>query len=74
MSGKSGLCPSLAHTPLGVSAKAFVHFAGRCGRLLIRSVRHAYDTHQEKTQMRFAPTEPRSWRDVQHVRTGCYWG
>jgi hypothetical protein len=72
MSGKSRGCPGSVHTPLSVAAKALVYFVDHCGRLVIQSVRHAYDAHQERTQMRFAPTGPRSWRDVRRVREGYY--
>jgi hypothetical protein len=59
-------------THLGVTARVFARFVGNCGGLLAQSVQHAYDVHQERAQMRFAPTKPRSWHDVRRVRADCY--
>ena len=47
-----------------IASKAFALYIGYCARLLLLTMRRAYDSHQEKVQMRFAPTEPSSWRDV----------
>ena len=71
MSGKSRFCLGLGHTALSDVAKASARFLGRCGRLSLQSVQHAYNAHQERAQMRLAPTEPRPWRDVRRVRAGC---
>jgi hypothetical protein len=72
MSGKARLCLGLVHTALSVVAKAFSRFAGRSVRLSVQSVQHAYKAHQERAQMRLAPTEPRPWQDVRRVRAGSY--
>lgn len=70
MIGQSRLYPGFARVPVSVAPKTFAHYAGHCGRLLVQSVQHAYDAHQEKAQMRFAPTEPRSWHDVRRAVSG----
>ena len=63
MSGKSRFCLGLGHTALSDVAKASARFVGRCGRLSLQSVQHAYNAHQERAQMRLA-------RRRSHVRGG----
>lgn len=62
--------PVFARLSTAFAPKTFAHHFGHCGDLLALTVRHIYDTHEEKTQMRLAPTKPRSWRDVRRAVAG----
>jgi hypothetical protein len=59
--------PAVTRQSTTIATKGFAHYIRHRGCRLLLSVRHAYDAHQEKAQMRLAPTKPRSWQDVRRA-------
>jgi hypothetical protein len=59
--------PAFARLCTAIAPKTVAHHVKHCGYLLVLSARHVYNTHEEKIQMRLAPTKPRSWRDVRRA-------
>lgn len=41
--------PVFARLSAAFAPKTFAHHVGHCGYLLVLTVRHIYDTHEEKT-------------------------
>jgi hypothetical protein len=44
--------------------QALVKYGRRSGGLVLEALRHVYDTHMERSQMRLAPAKWRSWHDI----------
>ena len=46
-------------------AETAVTSGRRCANLLFDALERAHHTHMERSQMRLAPVNPRSWREIQ---------